>query len=141
MIEVDITSIEGHRLHLEGGQRSTGTGEPWSLLAVLENSHGRASSPVWDVGNELIGLFNGIARDWRGWDGTRSYSSLEGELDIAARHDGIGQIRLVVSLGSLSPPSWRLETEMTLGAGAHAETVAASVAGLIAALEPGAPRN
>lgn len=134
MSDVEVISIEGYRLILRPSQRATAEGEPWSLFAELDNGHGRASTAVWDLGTDLADFLGGLARDWRGWDGERSYSSLEGELDITARHDGLGRIQLVVGIGGLSPPAWRFETEMMLGAGAHAETIANDVAALFSKL-------
>jgi len=38
---------------------------------------------------------------------------------------------LLVSVGCLSPTTWGFETEMAVGAGAHAEAVAKDVATLL----------
>ncbi len=36
---------------------------------------------------ELEEFFAGLAADWRGWSGTREWTSLESDLSIEARHE------------------------------------------------------
>lgn len=45
--DVEFVSIEGHRLNLSTVRRSTGAGEPWSLLAALDNG---GVDPPWRTG-------------------------------------------------------------------------------------------
>jgi hypothetical protein len=44
--------------------------------------------------DELTGFFCGLAADWRGWSGKRTYESLEHDLRLTAAHDG--HVRLAV---------------------------------------------
>jgi hypothetical protein len=44
----------------------------------------------------LTAFFQSLADDWRGWSGEREWTSLEGDLSLAAAHDG--HVRLAVSL-------------------------------------------
>jgi hypothetical protein len=44
-----------------------------------------------------------LERDWRGWPGTRSWTSLEYEMTVEARHDGRGHVSLAVTLRH---PAW-----------------------------------
>jgi hypothetical protein len=46
---------------------------------------------------DLLEFFEGLAKDWRGWRGERSYSSLEYDLRLIATHDG-GHIDLQVTV-------------------------------------------
>jgi len=48
--EVEVVSIESHKLSLTTVLRSTVRGEPWLFLAALDNGHGRASTAVRDLG-------------------------------------------------------------------------------------------
>ena len=43
-------------------------------------------------------FFESIARDWQGWPEVRGYESLDGTLQIAATHDGVGSVRFEVRL-------------------------------------------
>jgi Family of unknown function (DUF6228) len=45
-------------------------------------------------------LFRRLADDWRGWEGERRWSSLEGDFELAATHDGLGHVALEVRLRS-----------------------------------------
>ena len=49
---------------------------------------------------ELADFFAGLAADWRGWSGTREWTSLESDLKIEARHE-YGHVQLRVILHGL----------------------------------------
>ena len=52
-------------------------------------------------GEHTLGLlFRRLADDWRGWDGERTWSSLEGDFDLVATHDGLGHVAVQVRLRS-----------------------------------------
>ena len=71
-----------------------------------------------DGENTLGILFRRIADDWRGWDGERGWASLEGDFRLAATHDGLGHIALVVRLRSgPEPDRWRVEGTIWLEPG------------------------
>jgi hypothetical protein len=46
---------------------------------------------------ELEEFFAGLAADWRGWSGTREWTSLESNLKIGARHE-YGHVQLHITL-------------------------------------------
>lgn len=76
------------------------SGTPLTLVATLDGAGLSASVSAYDDRYEaLTAFFQGLADSWRGWEGDRCFSSLEGELDITARHDG--HIRLTIRLGRL----------------------------------------
>jgi hypothetical protein len=50
--------------------------------------------------DELVAFLNGLASDWRGWQGERTYESLEHDLRLTATHDG--HVHLVVQLRQTS---------------------------------------
>lgn len=65
------------------------SGTPLTLVATLDGPGLSASLSAYDDRYEaLTAFFQGLADSWRGWEGVRNFSSLEGELDITARHDG-----------------------------------------------------
>lgn len=103
----------------------------WSVEVSLRTPGLEASLQVVshyaDDFDELVGFFQGLADDWRGWRGERVYESLEHELRLTATHDG--HVRLAVQMAPTGDPDgWsasgilRLDPgeEMTLAAGAVA---------------------
>lgn len=66
----------------------------------------------------LAALFQGFARDWRGWSGHRTWQSLEGELELSASSDRTGHVHLSVMLHDRLPPVWSANVDVVLEAGA-----------------------
>jgi Family of unknown function (DUF6228) len=65
-------------------------------------------------------FFGGLAREWRGWDGERTWESLEGEVALRATHDRVGHVRLAVELVDRSGDigySWSARGGLMLEAG------------------------
>ncbi|MDP8971616.1 MAG: DUF6228 family protein [Actinomycetota bacterium] len=58
-----------------------------------------------------------LARDWRGWEGTRSWGSLEGELELSVVSDRLGHVTLEVCLSEGSPFQWQVHGIVSLEAG------------------------
>jgi hypothetical protein len=62
-----------------------------TVIAELSSSGLRAIRTVvhsYSTGfADLADFFAQLEQDWRGWDATRSRRSLEGDLDIEARHE------------------------------------------------------
>ena len=54
--------------------------------------------------DDLVKFFRGLASDWRGWQGERSYESLDHDLRLAAAHDG--HVQLAVRLREVRPDGW-----------------------------------
>jgi len=90
----------------------------------MEAATASAGATVWDWSNGLGQFFADLASRWRGFEGTLSYTSLEGELSIDAHHDGIGLVVCEVTLGTPIPPAWCLTAQFSLGAGAQLEEIA-----------------
>jgi Family of unknown function (DUF6228) len=72
----------------------------------------------------LPAYFAALAEAWRGWDGERVWQSLESDCRLAAVHDGLGSIGLLVRLRTLTdfvgPPlaeGWHAEGALVLDAG------------------------
>jgi hypothetical protein len=123
-----VTSIEGRQLRFGRPWRSADEREPWTYDATLVIEAVEASVNVWDYGAGPAAFFQLLADDWGGWEGERSWSSLEGHLVVKAKHDGKGLILCEVTIGTVIPPTWSLTAEMTFGAGANMEEIAASIA-------------
>lgn len=74
----------------------------------------------------LVEFFNGMERDWRGWDGVREWKALEGELELSATHDG-GHLRFEVRVRDSIRALWTVETSLSIEPG---EQLAAAARGL-----------
>jgi hypothetical protein len=46
------------------------------------------------MAEDLGKFFQSIADDWKGWKGSKSWSTLESELELAATSDSLGHVRL-----------------------------------------------
>lgn len=79
---------------------------------------------------ELADFFGGLAADWRGWPGTREWTSLESDLKIEARHE-YGHVQLQVILDNALPGwgthGWRASADLTLEPGEQLSRVAAEI--------------
>jgi hypothetical protein len=85
-----------------------------------------------DLGTTLSGFVEGLAADWRGWDGVRTWRSMERELCLDARHDGLGHVSLGVTLRASVPnwddTAWTARTVFLLEAGEEMTRLAADLA-------------
>ncbi len=70
------------------------------LSVTLEGIDLRATRRVYAGYDEgfakLARYFNALATDWRGWNGSRYYESIEGDLRIQATHDGHVNLRVLL---------------------------------------------
>jgi hypothetical protein len=64
-------------------------------------------------------LFRDAAQSWRGWSGTKSWRSLEGELELSLRQDALGHVTLEVAVGhdDGNADPWRIRASLGLEAG------------------------
>ena len=74
-----------------------------------------------------------LAENWRGWEGTRSWWSLEGDLELSATSDRLGHVALEVRLDEGAPLEWRVHGTLSLEAG-QLERLAAAARTLCARL-------
>jgi hypothetical protein len=76
---------------------------------------------------ELVDFLAGLERDWKGWIGPRTFSSLEGELTLTATHTG-RQIDLEVRLRqSTVPGGWDVAAILPLEPGEQLSRVVSDV--------------
>lgn len=92
-----------------------GSAPPHNILVEWTDDGLSASTWVYEhPGFErLIMFLTGLERDWRGWDGRRDWSSLEGQLSIGAEHTG-GRVQFWFELRNMG---WVVGAQMQLGAG------------------------
>ena len=67
-------------------------------------------------GDVLKEFFEDIAQNWKGFEGTKQYSSLEGELKIDATSDTSGHTYLKIDLRS-NKQDWQVRGDFVLVAG------------------------
>ncbi len=98
--------------------------------ASVEGDGPSASVRVWGYTDchLLVDLFESIAHDWRGWQGERSWSSIEDEFRIGATTDKAGHVTLSVVLAHCDGmDDWRLSVPVFTEAG-QLEKIAREVA-------------
>ena len=62
-------------------------------------------------------FFADLAADWRGWQGAREWSSLEGECELRAESDRTGHVTLSVRAQYRQSEVWAVEGSVVLEAG------------------------
>lgn len=92
--------------------------------ATLSVPGGSVTTTVFEFGTWLPRFFRELADSWRGFEDAKSFASLEGELLIEARHDGVGTIYCDVHLRQPAPPEWELSALLDFGAGAQVGAIA-----------------
>ncbi len=102
------------------------------LTVTLEGLDLRATRRVYEGFTSLARYFNELATDWRGWNGSRCYESIEGDLRIQATHDGHVNLRVLLREPAV-PTGWCVEAELRLDAGEALNAAAADIAHLVRA--------
>lgn len=100
---------ESFVLRATGGPRWTihpladpdGGGDIYFAATELDDDTMRASTNAavharFSSEGSLPEFATSLAADWRGWEGARGWRSLYDELELDARHDGRGHVRLGV---------------------------------------------
>jgi hypothetical protein len=77
----------------------------------------QAATEATQDGEQLAKLFAQMANEWRGWEGEKIWRSLDGELNLAFRHDGIGAINAKVRMRDETMVNWVVEGELALELG------------------------
>jgi hypothetical protein len=88
--------------------------------ASVEGDGPQASVRVWGYSDctLLVDLFESIARDWRGWQGERTWASIEGEFRIGISTTSTGRVTIAVQLShNDGEDDWRLTVPIFSEAG------------------------
>lgn len=110
-------------------------GTPTSAMAVLALGGLNAVTTVeqrWDGGfMDLARFFSSMEQAWRGWTGTRTWQSAEGELNLDAYHHG-GRIQLKVTVRRWAPgpgsDGWTASGDILIEPGEELTLIAREVA-------------
>jgi hypothetical protein len=106
----------------------------WSVEVCLRvpglEASSRVSAHYASEFDDLVTFFRQLATDWRGWDGERTYESLESDLRLTATHDGY--VRLAVQLWQQAGrQGWSVAAVISLEPGEEMTRVAEDVAALL----------
>ncbi len=103
-----------------------------SLSATLQlNDELVASTGIETMKGDLLAdWWQDLADSFRGWEGEKTWESLEHDASLLARHDGTGHVTVRVTLrGSLGyRPDWEASATFAFDAGEELSRVAAEVA-------------
>ncbi len=138
MSDVAIVASNGRTLRIS--QITADADGGWRYTAGLSLEGAEGAVGVYDYGSPQLPIFFAeLAAAWQGFEGERNFRSLEGQLTITARHDGVGTITCLITLGQPWPPAWSLQGELDLGAGAHLEGISSDLAAAFASSESRRP--
>lgn len=126
MEEVTLDSMNGRSLRLRRDLAPDSDGI-WRFVATLSIPEGSLTTAVWDIGPGFAAFLREVAAEWRGFDGLKEYSTLEGQLLLSCRHDGKGAVYCSATLRRPESPDWSVQAAMEFGAGAHLERLADEV--------------
>lgn len=131
-VEVTIGVVEGTYVRLRSDVAHQG--RPWfAFSAELHGIGLDASVGVLEYGStqDLGSFLSDLAESWRGWEGTKTYNSLEYDLTVEARREGGHNVlRFTVRAGTSQ--SWTATLVVMLEAGEEMANVAREVSDLIA---------
>lgn len=97
-------------------RNSAGTTDYLTVTAELEGLRATKSVYDFDGWSGLLSFFEGLARNWRGWDGEKNFDSLEGDFRLSAKHDG--HVRLSFELEDFGRSvTWAVRGEVILDPG------------------------
>jgi len=89
--------------------------------ALLGGPDLNAETIIYDVTGETFAFadfWRDLASHWKGWSGVRSWSSLEGDLELEARSDSLGHIQVTCILSRGAPHGWHIKARLFTEAGA-----------------------
>jgi hypothetical protein len=123
--EVRLDAVNGRNLTLE--LLHAPEHDFWRSRTTLSLPQGSVSADVWEMGTGLARFFRDLASHWEGFDGSKEYGTIEGQLTFSCQHDGRGTVICTVTLRQPEPPEWSLEAILDFGAGAHVERLATEI--------------
>lgn len=132
---VEITAEPGR-----GSVRLRSANRPWNdevldLRCELADDGVNAAAWVRTLDGDGIASWAAeLAESYRGWDGVRTWDSLEQDLRIGAMHDGWGHVSLrfvVRGPRGYEPEAWEASVMVTLDAGEDMRHLVAELAALL----------
>ncbi len=72
--------------------------------------------------HSLAAFFEDLAVNWKGWEGVKQWSSIEGDFSLSCEADGLGHVAIEVELKSgLYADDWRVKAVIHADAGQLSE--------------------
>ena len=115
-------SAEGELMFIEARIESDGLSAVSNVTAHYANCF-----------DDLVAYIEDLAQNWQGWNGQKEYQSLQRELKLSATHDGVGHVRLEVTLkgrGDIDP--WRTTVIVVTDPGTQMDDAAHGASSLFA---------
>jgi hypothetical protein len=109
----------------EGLRRRDG-GEYFRVTIRASGLTASAQVYAFELDGGLVQFLEGVAASWRGWEGEKAWTSLEGELRFVCRSDSLGHITIEVTLNQASAGGWSVRDDFHVDAG-QLEQIAANV--------------
>ncbi|MEU4219411.1 DUF6228 family protein [Actinoplanes sp. NPDC026623] len=127
-----LGDANGARWVLHPPQNPYRAGRVYTVAAELHENGMTAATIAKVDGVTLPGFMAGLAADRQGWDGVRTWRSMEHELICDARHDGRGGVSLGVTLQApgtgWGDTAWSARTVFALEGGEEMTRLAADLA-------------
>ncbi len=75
----------------------------------------------------LVNLFQFIASEWKGWEGSQEWASIEGEFGVSATCDKLGHVMLALTIREFEGPEvWEVKVQLGIDSG-QTESIANNV--------------
>ncbi|WP_141491487.1 DUF6228 family protein [Longimonas halophila] len=120
---VEIQSCDSPARLLLSDLSYDGSGQDsWaSFVATIEDDGLHANVRVFDLGPEsLVDLFEQMNEEYRGWDGAKTWKSIEGQMALSCTSDRSGHAFVEVVLRpDLRPDRWEVNSRLRIDAGQH----------------------
>ena len=103
------------------------------LTLEFEGHSLRAVSKIYlyDDNSSLLKLFENLGQNWKGWEGVKSWSSLEGDFTLSCSADKLGHVFMAIELVNRTvEPNWTIKTSLQIDSGSL-ETVLSQAKSLL----------
>ena len=109
-----------------------GSDRPDELVIELRAETLSATARIYALEfRDLAEYFDTLVTDWRGWEGSRVWRSLEGDLEISAEHHRHVLLRITLR-GDVYRSDWRATATVELDPGQQLSEAASDVRALVA---------
>ncbi|MEO5969573.1 MAG: DUF6228 family protein [Bdellovibrionia bacterium] len=90
------------------------------LEMELEVRSLRASTRIYlyDDNGSFLRFFEDLSKSWKGWEGPKSWKSLEEDLKISCTVDKLGHVSFVLEMtNGIGDPQWTVKTTLKVDSG------------------------
>ncbi len=133
---LEITAEQGGGCVLLRAAERPWNDEVLDFLCEIGDAGVRATTAIRTLdGDGLTSWTTDLAQSYQGWEGVRSWRSLEHDLRIDASHDGRGHVSLrfvVRGPRGYEPDAWEASVCVNLDAGEDMRRLAAEIAAFLA---------